>query len=138
MDGQLTFLKTYPGLSEEMPENHESPVCEVTITNAIVSHKLAVHGFQAFLRITLGRFLGRWVVHPCCSRPKIHYLGKSRLLIISPAQKKVICRAVICYDKNNWFFLNYDFEFEFCFINWSNRFWFWTKDNFQNTNPLSI
>ena len=37
MDGQLTFLKTYPGLSEEMPQNHEPPVCEVIITNAIVS-----------------------------------------------------------------------------------------------------
>ena len=37
MDGRLTFLKTYPGLSEEMPENHEPPVCEVTITNAMVS-----------------------------------------------------------------------------------------------------
>ena len=37
MGGQITFLKTYPGLSEEMPENHEPPVCEVTITNAIVS-----------------------------------------------------------------------------------------------------
>ena len=37
MDGQLTFLKTYPGLSREMPENHESPVCEVTITNANLS-----------------------------------------------------------------------------------------------------
>lgn len=37
MGGRLTFKKTYPGLSEEMPENHEPPVCEVTITNAIVS-----------------------------------------------------------------------------------------------------
>ena len=37
MDGRLTFLKTYPGLSEEMPENHELPVCEVIITNANVS-----------------------------------------------------------------------------------------------------
>ena len=37
MNGRLTFKKTYPGLSEEMPENYESPVCEVTITNALLS-----------------------------------------------------------------------------------------------------
>ena len=35
--GELTFLKTYPGLSEEMPENHEPPVCKVTTTNAHLS-----------------------------------------------------------------------------------------------------
>ena len=40
MDVQLTFLKTYPGLSGEMPENHKPPVCEVTITNATYYHEV--------------------------------------------------------------------------------------------------